>query len=158
MAKKISDKYKVIHNYPGRTVSEQAGLSSNADARTGGDFTRDGRDTHVRRGDANQVQQGSNNRSTEGDDNESGSGGKNTSYGHVWEVVGGRKIWTDGSAAEANSTNGPIAAMQAAKPDDGKENMGLTTRLSNISASITNATTSIDGDKIQMPAPSGNIK
>lgn len=75
----------------------------------------------------------------------------------MWEIIGGRKIWTDGSADEANSTNAPIAAMQAAKPDDGKENMGLTTRLSNIATSITNATTSIDGDKIKMPAPSGNI-
>lgn len=93
-----------------------------------------------------------------GDVDESISGGKNTTSGHVWEIVGGSKIWRSGAAAEANSTNAPIAATQAAKSDDGSLNLSIASRLSNISASIANATKSIDASQIQMPEPSGNIQ
>lgn len=47
MSKKVSSGHKVIKNYPGRTESEQAGLSANADARTGGTYTKDSRVTNV---------------------------------------------------------------------------------------------------------------
>lgn len=158
MGETTSKPYREVHNFPGGVDIRGGGVNSSANADTGGNYETAGRTTNVTKGNDVRTHQGGTFETYKGDVDKSVSGGNNITCGHFWEIVGGSKIWRSGAAAEANSTNASITATQAAKSDDGSLNMNMASRLSNIAASITNATASIDADKVQMPEPSGNIQ